>query len=171
MHGPCVGLCTGTISPLNDFHWGSFFLQTTQVIQDDSHTAQAVSICCAFINTWITWLVFSSGFPPAQRDYLGFHHWAHFVSSSVNLLSCMHPGQTLSVLVKLISTDPGYGRRSYYRSPLLLWLAQLILIIVQILHRKRRQIVHLPQEQTRLDLKKKKIMAKCFVWAIKHARH
>lgn len=50
-----------------------------------------------------------------------------------------HPGQNpFTVLVKLISTDPGYGRRSYYRSPLLLWLPQLIFIIVQILNRKRK---------------------------------
>lgn len=48
-----------------------------------------------------------------------------------------NPGQTPSVLVKLISTDPGYGRRSYYRSPLLLGLPQLVLIIIQILNRKR----------------------------------
>lgn len=48
-----------------------------------------------------------------------------------------HPSQTPSVLVKLISTDPGYGRRSYYRSPLLLGLPQLVLTIIQILNRKR----------------------------------
>ena len=38
-------------------------------------------------------------------------------------------------LVKPVSTDPGHGRRSYYRSPLLLGLSHIKVILVQILQR------------------------------------
>ena len=39
-------------------------------------------------------------------------------------------------LVKPVSTDPGHGRRSYYRSPLLLGLPHIKVILIQILQRQ-----------------------------------
>lgn len=43
------------------------------------------------------------------------------------------PAHPAPVLVKPVSTDPGHGRRSYYRSPLLLGLPHIKVILVQVL--------------------------------------
>lgn len=53
----------------------------------------------------------------------------------VSLPATAHPPHPPPVLVKLVSTDPGHGRRSYYRAPLLLGFSHIKVILIKILCR------------------------------------